>query len=98
MRAVLIGDRLTCAGYRLAGVEARVVEEVDAVGAFETARADAELVVLVTAPLAARLPELALHEAMRRAQPPVQVVPSLREPDFAPDIRRRVRRSLGVTE
>ncbi len=97
MRAVLIGDRLTCAGYRLAGVEARVVEEVDAVGAFETARADAEL-VLVTAPLAARLPELALHEAMRRAQPPVQVVPSLREPDFAPDIRRRVRRSLGVTE
>lgn len=97
MRAVLLGDRLTCAGYRLAGVDARVVDEADIASEFDAARADGDL-VLVTAPLAARLPDAELDEAIRAASPPVQVVPSMREPDYAPDIRARVRRSLGVTE
>jgi vacuolar-type H+-ATPase subunit F/Vma7 len=97
VRTVLLGDRLTCAGYRLAGVDARVVDETDTATALDSARADGDL-VLVTAPLAARLREADLYEAIRTASPPVQVVPSLHEPDYAPDIRARVRRSLGVTE
>lgn len=97
MKAILIADRLTCAGYRLAGVDVRVVGADDAVKTFEDARAEADL-LLITAPLSERLRGATLNEAIRLAAPPVQVIPAMTDPDHAPNVRTKIRRSLGVSE
>lgn len=96
MKAVLIGDRLTGAGYRLAGVDLRLVDADGVADAFDAAREDADL-VLITASLADGLLADTLDRAIRLATPPVQVIPSMTDPQNAPDVRRRVRRSLGVS-
>lgn len=97
MKAILIGDRLTCAGYRLAGIDARTVPPEQAGAAFDDA-CDAADLVLITAPLAGMLDDDQLAIAMRRAAPPVQVVPPATDPRKAPDVRAQIRRSLGVSE
>jgi len=96
MKAVLIGDRLTRAGYRLAGVDVRLANGDDVADAFDAACADADL-VMITASLADRLHAGKLDHAIRVATPPVQVIPSVTDPQYAPDVRQRVRRSLGVS-
>jgi len=96
MKAVLIGDRLTCAGYRLAGVDARLTDREGVATAFDAARAEADL-VLITASLADHLRPDTLELAIRMAAPPVQVIPSVSDTANAPDVRQRVRRSLGVS-
>jgi vacuolar-type H+-ATPase subunit F/Vma7 len=95
MKVVLIGDRLTGAGYRLAGVDVRVTDADGVAEEFAAARPAADL-VLITAPLSAYLSDEALTTAMRRAAPPVQVIAAVTDPRNAPDVRNRVRRSLGV--
>lgn len=96
MKAVLIGDRLTCAGYRLAGVDAWLVDDDGVTNQFAAACAEADL-VLITASLADKLRADTLERAIGNAAPPVQVIPSVTDPRYAPDVRRRVRRSLGVS-
>jgi len=96
MKTVLIGDRLTCAGYRLAGVATRLTDGPGVAAAFDAARTDADL-VLITAPLADQLRADTLDRAIRLATPPVQVIPPVTNPQYAPDVRQRVRRSLGVS-
>ncbi|MBT8443768.1 MAG: hypothetical protein HKN81_00020 [Gammaproteobacteria bacterium] len=97
MKGIVIADRLTCIGYRLAGVDARVAEADGIAQAFENARAEADL-LLITAPLAEELSEATLDEAIRLAAPPVQVIPAMTAPDNAPNVRAKIRRSLGVSE
>ena len=93
-----IGDELTGAGFRLAGVHVVTVDMDDRdsiVDAFIQALAEASLVVITT-PAAEVLPETGLARAVIAADPPVAVVPGARDPGPPPDMGHRVRSALGV--
>ncbi len=93
-----IGDELTAAGFRLAGVRVSVVDTSDRdsiVDAFTRALAEASLVVITT-PAADALPEARLARAVIAANPPVAVVPDARDTRPPPDMGHRVRSALGV--
>lgn len=92
---VLIGDELVCAGFRLAGVQARPTAAADVPAAFEAARQQADLVLLGHA-AAAALPAGLLRRARLRGQPPVAVLPQLGAPAVDDDFRRRLRALLGL--
>jgi vacuolar-type H+-ATPase subunit F/Vma7 len=90
-----LGDELTSAGFRLAGM--RVVDAVpDRLEAdFLEAVAVAPLVI-ITASVAGRLPAQLLDRALRRARPPVAIVPEVVGETPMPDLEREVRIALGV--
>lgn len=93
-----IGDELTGAGFRLAGVRVITVEMSDRdsiVDAFTLALGEAALVVITT-PAAEVLPEARLARAVIAANPPVAVVPDARDTRPLPDMGHRVRSALGV--
>ena len=90
-----IGDELTGAGFRLAGIRvveatADVVEEV-----FRRALEDAPLIML-TAEVADTLPAALVEAAVGRADPPVAIVPAAGAGPSLPDMEREVRAALGV--
>lgn len=92
---VFIGDEAACAGFRLAGVDARCPDpgEVDAV--FTQALATASLVVL-TRRCAGTLPPERLHRALPGETPLVFVMPDLTEPRADTGFVRRLRAVLGI--
>lgn len=92
---IFIGDELTGAGFRLAGM--RVFEAVagDIESLFKQALQQAPL-VLITARASSDLPQSLLEDAIRRAQPPVSIVPEAVGGPPLPDIEREVRAALGV--
>lgn len=92
---VFIGDELTGAGFGLAGL--RVLEAIpeDLEADFRQALEDAPLVIL-TARAAAGLPQSLVRDAVRRAQPPVAIVPEAVGGPPLPDVAREVRAALGV--
>ncbi len=92
---IFIGDELTGAGFRLAGI--RVVEAAaDTVeAAFRRALDDAPLVIL-TADAAGDLPADLVEDAVGRADPPVAIVPAASGGPPLPDMEREVRAALGV--
>lgn len=92
---VFIGDELTGAGFRLAGLRVRGLS-VDTVEAdFRRALEEAPFVVL-TARAAAGLPAVVVDAAVRAASPPVAIVPEAAGGPALPDMGRAVRRALGV--
>lgn len=92
---ILIGDRLTAAGFRLAGVRP-IVTAPDEVGAvFREALAQSGP-VLITAALAEQLPRAQLDKAIRDARPPVAVIADIAGERRPPDMGAQVRRALGV--
>lgn len=94
---VFIGDEVSAAGYRLAGIDTRV-PELNAIGReFETALHTANLVV-ITAEFAAALGEEALHTALRRAAPLVLIVADTAGRVQPTDLDRRVDRVLGIEQ
>lgn len=92
---VVLGDELTCAGFRLAGVATRCTAPAYAAAAFAQARAEAQLVLLTPA-LAAALPAEALRQAMAAESPLVLVLPDLRDPQPDRTFARRLRAVLGI--
>jgi vacuolar-type H+-ATPase subunit F/Vma7 len=92
---VYLGDEVTGAGFRLAGVDARRVEAGEEIAALERARGQASL-VLVSASLAARLPDGVLRFAIRDAPPVTLVVPDLRASTGFADAAPALRRQLGL--
>jgi len=95
MQAVLMADRITALGFRLAGlrvIEARQGEEPVQ---FREALQGADL-VLLSAQVARALPSGQLRAAMEGGDPPVHIVPTL--PSVQPDtsVREQCRRALGV--
>ena len=92
---VLLGDEPACAGFRLAGVDARCPPPADLPAAFEQALADAQLVML-TATLAAALPAGLLRRAQARERPLVMVMPDLARPQADLAFTRRLRAVLGI--
>lgn len=92
---VFLGDEAAGAGWRLAGVEAIAPREGTEAEALAAALSRARL-VLVSAELAARLPEALLRQALRRLDPVTLVLPDLRGRVDAPDMTARLKRQLGI--
>jgi vacuolar-type H+-ATPase subunit F/Vma7 len=92
---IYLGDEVTAAGYRLAGVQVRVPDLRDADAAFEQARAQAPL-VLVSAAVAARIDAAQLRAALMALQPLVLIVPDARGGVPRPDLAARLRGQLGM--
>lgn len=92
---IFIGDALTAAGFRLAGVESfapqadRLVERIEA----ERPRCK---VMAVTAPLFAALPEPLARELRQAEQPLLAIVPDIGASTPPPDMDEDVRRALGI--
>lgn len=95
MRAVLMADRITALGFRLAGVRVIDARHEEVPDRFREALEGADL-VLLSAQVARALPYGQLRAAMERGDPPVQILPTI--PSVEPDTRigRQCRRALGV--
>ena len=94
---VFIGDRVSAAGLRLAGVRCLTPPPDQVLAAFTGCRAEAGL-VLITAALAARLPAPLLAAALRDQDPPTLVIADLRGQQAPPDLAATLRRQLGMAE
>jgi vacuolar-type H+-ATPase subunit F/Vma7 len=91
----LISDRLTAAGFRLAGVRPLVTTPEDVATVFRDALAR-KGPILITAALAQRLPQAQLEKAISTADPPVAVIPDIARTAEPADMAAKVRRALGV--
>lgn len=92
---VLISDRLTAAGFRLAGVRPLVTSAEDAAAVFREALG-LDGPVMITAELARHVPQAQLAKAIGAADPPVAVIPDIVRRVEPPDMDAEVRRALGV--
>ena len=92
---ILISDRLTAAGFRLAGVRPLVTAPADVGAVFREALA-AKGPVMITAALAQHLPRAQLEKAISTADPPVAVIPDMARTAEPADLADKVRRALGV--
>lgn len=90
-----IGDEVTAAAFRLAGLTVHVPESGDTQATFRRALETSSL-VLITVQAAGRVGPGAMDRAVRRAAPPVAVVESAVSEDAPPDLERFVRATLGV--
>jgi vacuolar-type H+-ATPase subunit F/Vma7 len=96
MRApAYLGDEVTAAGYRLAGVQVRVPAPRDAGAAFAEACASAPL-VLVSAAVAVHIDAAQLRAALAALQPLVLIVPDAQDQVPRPDLAARLRGQLGM--
>jgi vacuolar-type H+-ATPase subunit F/Vma7 len=90
-----VGDELSAAGFRLAGVQTYVPSAGAEADALTQARAAAAL-VLMTAEVAARLPPAQLAAAQAATAPLLLIVPDVRARVPAPDLGRLIRTQLGI--
>jgi vacuolar-type H+-ATPase subunit F/Vma7 len=96
IRCILLADRVTATAYHLAGAEVRQPGKEGVLEAFRRARADSGL-LLLSRPLAMKLPGDELTRAIRDARPPVQVINPVYLERASPDAANRARRALGVS-
>ena len=94
---VYIGDAVSAAGFRLAGLRIHVPDTTELVMQIEQAATDASL-VLLGADLAAQLPVAELDRLLSAVTPAVVVVPDVRGQADLPDLANRLRQQLGVLE
>ena len=94
---VYIGDAVSAAGFRLAGLRIHVPDTTELVMQIEQAATDAPL-VLLGADLAAQLPVAELDRLLSAVAPAVVVVPDVRGQADLPDLANRLRQQLGVLE
>jgi len=93
--AVFIGDELSAAGFRLAGIET-LTPKADAVAAtLQEARQRAGLVI-VTAELAQQIPPAELEAAMLAEKPALAVIPDVLFRAAVPDLAKKLRSAMGL--
>lgn len=92
---VYLGDEVSAAGWRLAGVTARAPRPGEETAALTWALAQAPL-VLVSAAVAAGIAAPVLRAAMLALSPLVQVVPDREGQVPLPDLAARLREQLGL--
>jgi vacuolar-type H+-ATPase subunit F/Vma7 len=95
-RVVYFGDEVTAAGFRLAGVETRVIEPGAAGDALREALDGDDDCVLFSAPLTEFVPVALLRQALESLDPLFAVVPDIRSQGTRPDLAREVRNALGI--
>jgi len=95
--SIFLGDELSAAGYRLAGVDARVPSPGDEAACLEEALKEAEArVVLLATRCAKAIPPAALEAALALLSPLVIVVPDWDGTQLATEPANKVRRVLGL--
>ncbi len=88
-KVVFVGDEVTALGFRLAGVETRVVREGELEPALAQARQDAAVLIVT--------PEIATRMGATPKEGIVLVVSSVRGEVVLPDFALRLRRELGIS-
>lgn len=92
-----IGDEVSAAGFRLAGVDVHVPASDGAEALFRRLLGETQL-VLITAEVAARLPADLLGRTLRAPRPLILVIPDLRGRVEPADLSSSLRRQLGMAE
>jgi vacuolar-type H+-ATPase subunit F/Vma7 len=92
---VYLGDEVSAAGYRLAGARVSVPERGTEAAALAEACGSAPL-ILVSAAVAARIPEAAMRRALAALAPLTLIVPDLAGEAKVPDVAARLRQQLGL--
>jgi len=92
---IYVGEEVNGAGFRLAGARVRVPEPGRAAEALDEAREQAPL-VLVSAAVAAEIPEARLAAAVAAIVPLTLVVPDPVGGTPMPDLAKRLRGQLGM--
>jgi vacuolar-type H+-ATPase subunit F/Vma7 len=95
--AIFIGDELTAAGFRLAGIHTVVPSPEAASDALRQARKQAALVIM-TADLARHVPVDEIDAALVAETPAVAIVLDMLFRAHMPDLASRLRRVLGIEE
>lgn len=93
---VYIGDEVSAAGYRLAGVHATVPAAGEEGAALQEARTHAPL-VLISPAVAARIEANVLNDALAALAPLVVIVPDVQSVLPRPDLGARLRGQLGLS-
>ena len=95
--AEFIGDEVSAAGYRLAGIETRIADSATVLAAVRQACERASL-VLVGSSAVAGMHSAELDELLASRAPPVLVVPDTQGLYEVPDIAARIYKQLGMLE
>jgi len=93
--SIFLGDELSAAGYRLAGVDARVPDPGDEAASFEKALREGRM-VLVGSRCAKAIPPAELEAALALLSPLVIVVPDWDGTRLESEPEYKVRRVLGL--
>jgi len=94
---VFIGDEVTAAGFRLAGVRIRTPEEDELSRILAWAKTNTSL-IFITAEYAAKLSHEQQTGLLSQQDPPVVVIPDIRSNTPVQDLATRLRSQLGVLE
>jgi vacuolar-type H+-ATPase subunit F/Vma7 len=94
---VFIGDEVTAAGFRLAGVRVRTPQEGELPGVLDWANSTTSL-IYITAQYAAELDQDQQHRLFTQLDPPVVVIPDIRSHTPVTDLATQLRAQLGVLE
>ena len=92
---VFIGDEVTAAGFRLAGVRIRTQEELSRILVW--AKNNTSL-IFITAEYAAKLNQEQQTGLLSQQDPPVVVIPDIRSNTPMQDLATQLRAQLGVLE
>jgi len=95
-QVVYIGGEATAAGFRLAGVDARIAAAGDAAAMLRQAFAEHPDCVLLDGTLVDYVPAVELERALLALSPLFAVVPDIRGRGKPPDLARTVRNALGI--
>ena len=94
---LFIGDEITAAGFRLAGVRIRTPDESELPRMLDWAAENA-LLIYITAEYVALLDEERRNRLLTRLQPPAVVIPDIRSRTPVQDLATQLRAQLGVLE
>ena len=94
---VYIGDEISAAGFRLAGLRVRVPAEGEYQQVLEWAMDQGPLILISTA-VAEEIPAQELDVYLSRVSPAVVIVPDVTGNIPMPDLSTRLRRQLGLQE
>jgi vacuolar-type H+-ATPase subunit F/Vma7 len=92
-----IGDEVSAAGFRLAGVAVHVPAPPETAAVFRRLVREFQL-VLLTVEAAERLPAQELQRALAAERPLVLVIPDVQGRSQPPDLGVLLRRQLGMAE
>ena len=94
---IYIGDEVSAAGYRLAGMQVYVPRANDYLNVLARACDEGEL-IFISASIVRHIPEQELDRYLTQLNPAVVVVPDVHLGSPMLDLSTRLRRQLGVLE
>jgi vacuolar-type H+-ATPase subunit F/Vma7 len=95
---VYIGDEISAAGFRLAGMRVRVPGESEYLQALDWAMEQDTQLVMISSVIASRIAVDKLASYLSRITPAMVVVPDTHGDVPMPDIKSLMRKQLGVHE